>query len=119
VQDYNEGAQVKSHPKEGVYVHGLFIDGARWDKGNGTLTESEPKKLFANLPVLHVTVMTKPLMKEKRDALGGDRQLYDAPCYRYPLRNDRFRVFQVALPCKTQPPEHWVLRGAALLCLTA
>jgi dynein heavy chain len=95
VQEYTEGAQVKSNPKEGVYVHGLFIDGARWDRGNGTLTESEPKKLFAALPVLHVTVLTKPLMKEKRDALGGDRALYDAPCYRYPLRNDRFRVFQV------------------------
>ena len=116
VQDFQEGSQVKSHPKEGVYIHGLFLDAARWDRGNGTLVESEPKKLFANLPVIHVTVMTKPLLKERRDALGGERAIYDAPCYRYPLRNDRFRIFQVGIPCKTAPPEHWILRGAVSHC---
>jgi len=119
VTDFERADQVKSSPKEGVYIHGLFIDGARWDKGNGTLAESEPKKLFATLPVLYVTVMTKSLLKEKRDSLGGDRGLYEAACYRYALRNDRFRVFQVTIPTKNATPEHWVLRGAALLLLTS
>ena len=118
VQDYSEGAHIKSHPKVGVYIHGLFIDGARWDKAAATLAESEPKKLFSVMPVLHVTVMTKPLLREKRDALGGERNLYDAPCYRYPLRNDRYRVFNAFIPSKGISPDHWILRGVALLCLT-
>jgi 3-hydroxyisobutyrate dehydrogenase-like beta-hydroxyacid dehydrogenase len=45
--------------------------------------------------------------------------LYEAPCYRYPFRTDRCRVFQVFLPCKPNPPEHWCMRGMALLCITA
>jgi dynein heavy chain len=118
VTDFERPDQVKSAPKEGVYVHGLFIDGARWDKGNGSLAESEPKKLFATLPVLYVTVMTKPLLLEKRASMGGDKALFEAPCYRYSTRSDRFRVFQVTVITKTALPEHWILRGVALLCLT-
>ena len=119
VTDYERPDQVKSAPKEGVYVYGLFMDAARWDKNNGSLTESEPKKLFATLPVLHVTVMTYPLLADKRKSMGGERALYEAPCYRYPFRTDRCRVFQCFLPTKNNPPEHWTMRGMALLCITA
>jgi len=96
-------------------VHGMFIDGARWDKGNATLAESEPKKLFAPMPVIHVTVMTKEAMRPFRTALGGDSKLYDAPCYRYPLRNDRYRVMQCSIPTKNMPADHWILRGGEWL----
>jgi hypothetical protein len=114
VQMETDGSQIKAPPKEGVFIHGLFIDGARWDKGQQSLAESEPKKLFAPMPVISVTVMTKELIKAKRqEAYGGDDKLYDSPCYRYPLRNDRYRVFQVSIPTKQAPPEHWILRGGA------
>ena len=102
----------RSHSRRRLYA-------ARWDKGNGALTESEPKKLFAALPVLYATIMTYPLLVEKRKTMGGERSLYEAPCYRYPFRNDRTRVFQVFLPCKPNPPEHWIMRGMCLLCITA
>jgi len=114
VQVEQDGTQVKQAPKEGVLVHGMFIDGARWDKNNASLAESEPKKLFAPMPVVWVTVMTKEAMKPLRTALGGDSKLYDAPCYRYPLRNDRYRVFNVSIPTKSLPTDHWILRGGAL-----
>ena len=116
VTDFMVADQVKSQPKEGVYVHGLWMDSARWDKANGTLTESEPKKLFAPLPVLYVTAMTKPLLADKRKSMG---ELYEAPTYRYPFRHDRSRVFQAYLPSKNNPNEHWILRGMCLLCITA
>ena len=54
--------------------------------------DQSAKKLFAALPVLYVTVMTARLLQEKRLALGGDKHLYDAPCYRYAVRNDRVRT---------------------------
>ncbi len=121
VQQEVDGSQVKAPPKEGVFVHGMFIDGARWDKSAGSLAESEPKKLFAPMPVISVTVMTKDLMRLKRNDItgsttGGDDKLFSAPCYRYPLRNDRYRVFQVDIPTmKGLHPDHWILRGGALL----
>ena len=110
VTEFDRMEQVRSSPKEGVYVHGISIDGARWDKHNSTLAESEPKRLFSPLPVLFVTAVNKADPK----AIRGPT-FYEAPCYRYPLRNDRFLIFMVALPTKSKKPNHWILRGVALL----
>ena len=82
VQEMERAEQVKSAPKEGVYVHGLYIDGARWDKNNSTLAESEPKRLFSPMPVIMVTVMTKPLQNEARNKLGVVLRSQDYPLWR-------------------------------------
>ena len=42
---------------QGVYVYGLLLDGCAWSNKEGRLVDSEPKKLFHPLPVLHVTVV--------------------------------------------------------------
>ena len=44
--------QVRHPPREGVFIHGLLLDGARWDRTDGTLCESAPKVLFSPLPLL-------------------------------------------------------------------
>ncbi|KAJ4436076.1 Dynein heavy chain 8, axonemal, partial [Periplaneta americana] len=46
--------EVKTPPAEGVYVYGLFLDGAGWDKRNSRLVESPSKVLFVALPVVHI-----------------------------------------------------------------
>jgi len=115
VTDVERADAVKTAPKEGVYVHGLYVEGARWEKTSGSLAESEPKKLFAAMPVVYVTAFAKALLKERRDALGP---CYDAPLYRYPARTERYRVLSLALPAGAASPDHWILRGVCLLCLT-
>ena len=40
--------------QEGVYVHGLFLEGASWDKRTAKLVESPPKILFSNLPIVRM-----------------------------------------------------------------
>lgn len=59
IQRFGFSAQVRSSPTEGVYIHGLFLDGAAWSKQEGFMVESEPKKLFVSLPVLYVSANTK------------------------------------------------------------
>ncbi|NXK54721.1 DYH8 protein, partial [Chauna torquata] len=41
-------------PSEGVYIYGLYLEGAGWDRRNSKLTESTPKILFVQLPVIHI-----------------------------------------------------------------
>jgi dynein heavy chain, axonemal len=59
---------VRSGPKEGVLVHGLFLDGAAWSRNESSLVESEPKKLFSPLPLVMVTALTKGLKR----SMAGD-----------------------------------------------
>ncbi|NXD72858.1 DYH8 protein, partial [Eolophus roseicapillus] len=46
--------EITAPPSEGVYVYGLYLEGAGWDKRNSKLIESTPKILFIQLPVLHI-----------------------------------------------------------------
>lgn len=42
--------------RDGVYIHGLFMEGARWDIMQGVIMESKLKELFPQLPVINVRV---------------------------------------------------------------
>ena len=50
-----EPEQIKDSPAEGVYIHGLYLDGCAWSGRENKLVDAEPKKLFNPLPVLYVT----------------------------------------------------------------
>ncbi|KAJ3083314.1 hypothetical protein HK100_009478 [Physocladia obscura] len=101
---------ITAAPGEGVYIHGLFIEGAGWDRKNIRLTESQPKIIYQLMPVIHVSAIFS--------SDEGDPKLYMAPVYRRPRRTDLNYVFQVEL--KTlQSPDYWILRGVALLCATS
>ncbi|KFW74774.1 Dynein heavy chain 5, axonemal, partial [Phalacrocorax carbo] len=45
---------ITSPPLEGVYVYGLYLEGAGWDRRNMRLTESKPKVLFEMMPVIRM-----------------------------------------------------------------
>eukprot|EP00949_MAST-11_sp_MAST-11-sp1_P002825 g2825.t1 len=117
VTEYVSHETVKKPPAEGVYIHGLFLDGCAWSKSENTLIESEPKKLFSALPVLFVTAVTSAQLKGK-SAEYGPYGAYSCPCYRYRLRGDRFKVFDVQMASREHRPQHWIVRGVALLCST-
>lgn len=46
----------RSAPREGAYVHGLFMEGAKWDIQQGIITESRLKELFPTMPVVNIRV---------------------------------------------------------------
>ncbi|GFT07341.1 dynein heavy chain 8, axonemal, partial [Trichonephila clavipes] len=98
---------VKDAPKKGVYVYGLFLDGASWDKKNSILTEPPPKVLFTPLPVVYIYAINSTDPK--------DPALYQCPVYKKSRRTDLTYITPLWLETIVNP-NHWILRGVALLC---
>ncbi len=47
---------------EGVLIHGLYMEGAGWNKTEKRLEDSQPKELFFTFPIIHVfAVSTAPV----------------------------------------------------------
>ena len=103
-----EREEVRKGPDEGAYFHGLFLEGAKWDKSGNKLADSEPKVLFAPLPVLHVTgILLNP------SGTSG-APTYQCPVYKNPKRTGLNYVFTVSLRTE-EAPSKWCLRGVCLL----
>lgn len=100
--------ECKKPPKEGVYVHGLFLDGASWDVKKVKLVEAVNKVLYKAMPVVHVYAINSTAPK--------DTALYQCPVYKKSNRTDLNYITPLWLELLNKPPEHWVLRGVALLC---
>lgn len=98
---------VSEAPKEGVYVYGLFLDGAGWNRGHAQLVEQHPKVLYVALPILHIYAINS--------TSGRDVRQYECPIYKKPRRTDLEYICMVDLKT-TVRPDHWTLRGVALLC---
>ncbi|VDP75310.1 unnamed protein product [Echinostoma caproni] len=102
-------------PTEGAYIYGLFIEGADFDRRNLRLSEAKPKVLYETMPVIHIQAIDISKDKEiPRDMLANQ---YVCPVYRKPRRTDLTYIASLYLRCPTtKPPEHWIMRGTALLC---
>ncbi|KAK9298339.1 hypothetical protein QLX08_008257 [Tetragonisca angustula] len=99
--------EIKTEPQEGVYVYGLFLEGAGWDRRNNRLCESANKVLYVLMPVIHIFALYNVPDK--------DPKLYQCPVYKKPQRT--YVLFITPLWLQTiRPPEFWILRGVALLC---
>jgi dynein heavy chain len=108
--------RIKDVPEEGQNIYGLHLEGAKWNKTESKLDESDPKKLFVQMPVIHVTAVT---LKEKRSRGGdyGPFGPFDCPVYKYPKRTDKYLVMRLNLKTDLNP-SHWRLRGVCCLCST-
>ncbi|RHY32696.1 hypothetical protein DYB32_002341, partial [Aphanomyces invadans] len=99
-------------PKDGAYVKGLFLEGARWDFEHDCLAEPNPMDLYCNMPMIHF----KPVETKKKASKGT----YSCPLYMYPIRTGtRERPsFMIAVDLKCgagKSPDVWTKRGTAML----
>merc|ERR1719378_1748985 len=63
---------LRTPPAEGIYIYGLFIDGAGWDRRNNRLDEQTPKNLYVNLPVVWMFAVNKHQQRKNawRNCIG-------------------------------------------------
>jgi len=108
--------EIEKPPEHGVYVYGLYIQGARFDVTKMKMSESKPGVLFELVPVIHFN----PLTFEQFDL--GTR--YECPLYKTSRRAGTLSTtghstnFVRALAIETDVnPDHWIRRGVALLCM--
>eukprot|EP00026_Physarum_polycephalum_P000043 Phypoly_transcript_00043.p1 GENE.Phypoly_transcript_00043~~Phypoly_transcript_00043.p1 ORF type:complete len:2765 (+),score=358.08 Phypoly_transcript_00043:606-8297(+) len=112
---------ILSPPEDGVYIRGLFLEGARWDNDTHSIAESHPKKLYVELPVIWL----KPVVRGTAGSAGGSKSTYTYPCPVYKtLRragtlsttgHSTNYVLTIDLP-SIHHAEHWVKRGVAAIC---
>ncbi|KAL5251273.1 hypothetical protein ACHWQZ_G016836 [Mnemiopsis leidyi] len=106
-----DDVNITGQPKDGVYIKGMYLEGAGWDKKNCCLVEANAMQLVCEMPTIHF----KPAELKKKPGRG----IYSCPCYYYPDRAgtaDRASfVVSVDLKSGAATPDHWIKRGTALL----
>jgi len=107
--------QTLDAPEDGVLVHGLYMDGCRWNDETMKLADSHFGVMISDLPMMHM----QPVMDY--EAPIDD---YIAPLYKTGLRAGTLNttglstnfVVAVALP-SDQVQDYWIAKGAALLTM--
>jgi dynein heavy chain len=100
-----EVSEIPAASKEGAFIHGLSMEGARWDDKVGSVDESRPKELYARMPI--VLIRAAQFTGEKM------KDTYMCPTYKTQDRGPTF-VFEAGLKTKA-PVSKWILGGVGLL----
>merc|ERR1712070_553688 len=100
-----EPSGVSAYPEEGMYIHGLFMEGARWDSKKNVVADSVPKELHPPVPVMHV----RGLVHGSYSTEG----IFECPVYTTSMRGPTY-VFPATLKT-AEKVNKWVLAGVCLL----
>ena len=107
-------APASAVPADGVLVHGLFMDGGRWDRATASVEDPRPGEMFSAMPVIHFSPSA-----EHTSPPGT----YAAPIYKTSVRAGTLSttgmstnfIVAVDLPSNA-PSSKWIKAGVALLC---
>ncbi|XP_055621192.1 dynein axonemal heavy chain 12 [Toxorhynchites rutilus septentrionalis] len=118
--DFNvlRSSDANSPPENGVYIHGLFLEGAKWNLRGCYLEEQLSKMLIDVMPIIHLIPIKIAELEE------GTR--YKCPVYKTAERKGILSttghstnyVLPILLGTRLNST-HWVKRSVALLCQTS
>ena len=91
--------------RDGAFVHGLSLQGARWDIKSGVVQKSNPREMYFGMPVINCRAVSAEKAEEKG--------VYACPVYKTEQRGPTF-VFRAQLRTKS-PAARWIMAGVALL----
>lgn len=108
---------VTEKPEIGIYMHGLFMQGAKWDYNKKCVDDSAIGSPIVSFPVIWL----EPVLD---DELKLDKQ-FSCPMYKTSIRQGELSTtghstnFCMYLNIPTErDSDYWVRRGTALLCMT-
>ncbi|XP_068269716.1 LOW QUALITY PROTEIN: dynein axonemal heavy chain 17 [Nyctibius grandis] len=96
---------ITAPPREGSYVHGLFMEGARWDIPSGAIADARLKELTPMMPVILIRAVPGDRMDTKN--------VYECPVYKTRMRGPTY-VWTFNLKTK-ETAAKWILAAVALL----
>jgi dynein heavy chain len=115
VEDTHDPESLDDKPDLGVFIHGLFMDGAAWDYEDKVICPQECGVMFVRAPVFNlIIVRDKEVNTEK----------YNMPLYKTSVRAGTLSTtghstnYVMAFEVDThEPTSFWILTGAALLTM--
>lgn len=108
---------VEEVPEDGINMHGLFMEGARWDLTKCCMEDNVPREPIVTFPLIWL----EPVSVEENIEQG----CYQCPLYKTSTRRGELSttghstnfVLYLMIPSEI-PPEYWIRRGTALLSMT-
>jgi dynein heavy chain len=111
---YPKDQDPQAKPEDGVFTYGVFFEACKWDWDNWEITESDPKVLYVQAPLIHLLPCKKSEQREFPK--------YDCPCYKISTRkgvlsttghSTNFVMYIFVNSSMDQ--SHWIKRGCAML----
>lgn len=106
--------EVEEMPEDGVYIHGFYMDGARFNREDGVIDDQVAGELYDLMPLIHF----KPVEDYERIL-----DEYACPCYKTGVRagvlsttgqSTNF-IIHVDIPTNLNPAV-WTRRACAMIC---
>lgn len=113
VMDVESAGEITQSPSDGIYVDGLWLEGARWSRSLSRLEEARPGEMFSSMAIIHF-LPAADVVRAKSE--------YPTPVYKTSVRQGTLSttgistnfVIAVYLPTEKKP-DYWVMNGAAFL----
>ena len=74
IMDHMKHTDIKQKPEDGCYIYGMYLEGATWDYNRHILTESRPKELYTDIPLIWLI--------PKADRVPPTKGIYECPIYK-------------------------------------